>query len=161
MLNPPNKPNYIKRWWRGLSYSFNLYFNFSFQHSCCPTSNCDFYRNVRSGKVMFSLVSVCPQTGGYAWSHVPSGGVPAWSQVPSRWWVCPGGWVYWRKVYQGVRYTRGSGIPEGVYQRGVYQRGWVCCGGMYTHPTPGTNHHNTYGWQACGTHPTGMLSCCE
>ena len=118
-------------------------------------------RNVRGGKVMFSLVSVCPQTGGYAWSHVPSGGVPAWSQVPSRGWVCPGGWVYWREVYQGVRYTRGSGIPEGVYQRGVYQRGWVCCGGMYTHPTPGTSHHNTYGWQACGTYPTGMLSCCE
>ena len=101
----------------------NLYFNFSFQHSCCPTSNFDFYRrNISGGKVMFSLVSVYPQTGGYAWSHVRSGGVPAWSQVPSRGWLCPGGWVYWREVYQGVRHTRRSdgSIPEGAgYAAGV------------------------------------------
>ena len=26
-------------------------------------------------------------------------------------------------------------------------------------PTPSGGHQNTYGWQAGGTHPTGMLSC--
>ena len=36
--------------------------------------------------------------------------------------------------------------------------------GGYVYPppvlTPNGNYHNTYDWQAGGTHPTGMLSCC-
>ena len=76
-------------------------------------------------------------------------------------------------------YTRVVGIPEGGggYTRGqVYQIGVGIAegrgGSMYTTPldlgyppytplalTPSAGHQNTYGWQAGGTHPTGMLSC--
>ena len=54
---------------------------------------------------------------------------------------------------------------RGVYQGG-YTRGGIPGVGMYTPtdlvyprpPSPGSGLHNTYGWQANGTHPTGMLS---
>ena len=76
-------------------------------------------------------------------------------------------------------YTRGVGIPEGGggYTRGqVYQMGVGIAegrgGSMYTHSprpgiptlhplalTPSAGHQNTCGWQAGGTHPTGIISC--
>ena len=71
-------------------------------------------------------MSVCPQGGGYAWSHVPSrrwaclvsdpfrGGeqgsyVQGWEVGMSR-----GGYTM-GQVYQRGRYTREAGIPEGWY----------------------------------------------
>ena len=62
---------------------------------------------------------------------------------------------------RGWVYQRTEGIPgEGqVYQRSGYTRGASLCilpehGTLDTLP-----QHNTYGRQAGGTHPTGMLSC--
>ena len=80
---------------------------------------------------------------------------------------------------QGAGMPEGAGIPEGgVTQEQVDGSGRV---GTYTHPlnmgsgylplplhgtwdthypvlTPSGSQHNIYGWQAGGTHPTGMLS---
>ena len=54
---------------------------------------------------MFSLVSVCPQTGGYAWSHVPSGGCACLVSGP----------------FQGVGMSRRVGIlAEGIPGSQVY-----------------------------------------
>ena len=88
----------------------------------------------------------------YALSHVPSGGVyitcPRFH--PTR--VCQQtGSVYAR--WSGGGYTRG---------RWVDQREWVCLLNPHRHRTwdtllsPGSGHHNTYGWQTGSTYPTGM-----
>ena len=67
----------------------------------------------------------------------------------------------------------------GVGMSGGKRDGYVWGGGGCIHParhgtwdtpprkgpwippvlTPSGSHHNTYGWQADGTHPTEMLSC--
>ena len=105
---------------------------------------CNFEGNV--------FTDVCPQEWGGG-LDIPC---PR-SQVPSG----EGGYVQ-GKIYQRAGYTRGgTGIPEGV---GIPE------GGEYVYPldigsgippvlTPSSSHHNTYCWQAGGTHPTGMLSC--
>ena len=71
-------------------------------------------------------------------------------------WVCPG----------GGEYIQGVGMSWGGYVQGEY-----VLGGGYSTPdikpgiptpsvlTPSGGHQNTCGWQACGIHPTGMLSC--
>ena len=83
---------------------------------------------------------------GYAWSHVPSMGVGM-----SR------GWVYFRGEYTGGRvcqgYTRYTpGICIHTHPLGQWDLG-------YRLPFRRNDHHNTYRWQAGGTHSTGMLSC--
>ena len=83
--------------------------------------------------------------------------------VQGRGWVCParagiskGKWVHPRRKWV---YRTKVGIPEGV------GGGWVCIStcrpGTWDAQspvlTPSVGHHNTYGWQADGTH--GMPSC--
>ena len=80
-------------------------------------------------------------------------------------------------VFMGVCLSTGGGYVSSddhhVSLAGggcVWERGWVCPGGGYPrshsitpHPvlTRSRGHQNTYGWQADGAHPTGMLSCCQ
>ena len=66
------------------------------------------------------------------------------------------------KLLEGNVFTRvGGGMSRG----GVYVQGWYTMGpGMPTPPlhtvlTLSGAHQNTYGGQASGTHPTGILSC--
>ena len=97
-------------------------------------------------------------SGGYAWSQVLFRG------------VCPRGWVGMFRVYE-----RRVGIPEegaSILEGNGYTRGQVYQGvGGYVYPpdmgpgiptlvlTHSCGHHNMYGWQTDGTHPTGMQSC--
>ena len=78
-------------------------------------------------KVMFSLVSVCPQgVDEHAlFNFLPGGGEYAWSHVPSR---------------EGVDMCRVVGMYRGVAcPGGGYIRGWVCMGPWsYTHLRHGT-----------------------
>ena len=66
----------------------------------------------------------------------------------------------------------GVGVSEGGVGvsggRGVHVQGVVCIppvrGTWDTHPlvlTPSGGHHNMYGCQAGGMHPSRMLSCCQ
>ena len=107
--------------------------------------------------------------GEYPCSHVPSRGMS--TQVG---WVLEsehsgGGGVltpcYWHLVVAtktGGEYSC-SHVPSwgDEYSGGVGTWG-VSTQGVGTHPlllTPSGGHQNMYGWQAGGTHPTGMLSC--
>ena len=84
-------------------------------------------------------------------------------------WVCPGVEIPMGRggvcgyVWGGVGYPRGEGDGnvQGVSTHCLYI---LDMGSeIPTLPplvlTPSGSHQNTYGWQAGGTHPTGMLSC--
>ena len=101
----------------------------------------------------------------YALSHVPSGRGQYLSQVPCHQVYQQTGSVYARWSDGG--YTRGRWVDQrGRYTRGgrVYHREWVWLPNPHRHRTwdtllsPGTGHHNTYGWQTGGTYPTGVHS---
>ena len=107
-----------------INYSKNIIFSISIFTA----------RNGSCEKVMFSLVSVCPQgMGGYVWFHLSSGVLsmlgPFWG------WVCPGGGQVgmpdpislWGDEYAWFQ------VPSGG---GWVCPGWVCTRGGVCIPTP-------------------------
>ena len=94
-----------------------------------------------------------PFQGGYLWSQVPSRGRVGMSRAGGYMgmWVCLRvGWVCLRVGWVCLR--------VGVYCTCAGSSMCTSCTWDLGYPPPG-GHHNMYGWQAGGMHPTRMLSC--